>query len=150
MSESWPPVAPQASPEPVRSRTSPSRFLEPPLATEPAVAPEPVFTPEPVAEMRAPAADQSEADAQPETWYVVPSLADGDHIDVGSFFGSSDDATAHARGVVEQISAQSGWPFFEGRFLRPEAIISVDLFVAPEGRWLGSAARRAWNSAAQS
>ena len=78
---------------------------EPQVAPEPAVAPEPVFTPEPVAEVQAPAAEQPAADAQPETWYVVLRLADGEHIDVGSF-GSSDDATAHARGVVEQISAQ--------------------------------------------
>lgn len=122
--------------------------VAPQAAQEPAVAPEPVFTPEPVAEMQAPAAEQPADDAQPETWYVVLRLADGERIDVGSF-GSSDDATAHARGVVEQISAESGWPFFEGRFLRPEAIVSVDL-EAPEGRWLGSAARRAWNTGQQS
>ena len=95
--------------------------------------------------MQPPAEEQPAADAEPETWYVVLRLADGERIDVGSF-GSSEDATAHARGVVDQLSAQGGWPFFEGRFLRPEAIVSVDL-VAPEGRWLGSAARRAaWDA----
>jgi hypothetical protein len=138
---------PVLQPQPVVA-TEPVAPVAPQAAPEPAVAPEPVFTPEPVAEMQAPAAEQPPDDGQPETWYVVLRLADGERIDVGSF-GSSDDATAHARGVVEQISAQSGWPFFEGRFLRPEAIVSVDL-VAPEGRWLGSAARRAWNSGQQS
>jgi Type II secretion system (T2SS), protein E, N-terminal domain len=131
------PVPAPVVPEPV------SISYEPVVASEPPVVAEPVFTPEPVAETLAPALEQPAADAQPETWYVVLRLADGERIDVGAF-GSSDDATTHARGVVEQISAQSGWPFFEGRFLRPEAIVSVDL-VAPEGRWLGSAARRqAW------
>jgi hypothetical protein len=43
---------------------------------------------------------------------------------------------------VEQLASDGGWPFFDGRFIRPEAIVSVDL-VEPEGRWLGSAARRA-------
>jgi hypothetical protein len=138
---------PVLQPQPVVAN-EPVAPVAPQAAPEPAVAPEPAFTPEPVAEMQAPAAEQPADDAQPETWYVVLRLADGERIDVGSF-GSSDDATAHARGVVEQISAQSGWPFFEGRFLRPEAIVSVDL-VAPEGRWLGSAARRAWNSGQQS
>ena len=147
-SEPVAPVAPQAAPEPVSISYEPVAAPEPPPAAEPEVAPERVFTSEPVAEMQAPAAEQPAADAQSETWYVVLRLADGDRIDVGSF-GSSDDATAHARGVVAQITAQSGWPFFEGRFLRPEAIASVDL-VAPEGRWLGSAARRAWNSGQQS
>ena len=147
-SEPVAPVAPQAAPEPVSISYEPVAAPEPPPAAEPEVAPEPVFTPEPIAEMQAPAVEQPAADAQSETWYVVLRLADGDRIDVGSF-GSSDDATAHARGVVEQISTQSGWPFFEGRFLRPEAIASVDL-VAPEGRWLGSTARRALNSGQQS
>jgi fused signal recognition particle receptor len=142
------PVAPRAVPEPVSISYEPVAAPEPPPAAEPEVAPEPVFTPEPIAEMQAPAVEQPAADAQSETWYVVLRLADGDRIDVGSF-GSSDDATAHARGVVEQNSTQSGWPFFEGRFLRPEAIASVDL-VAPEGRWLGSTARRALNSGQQS
>lgn len=136
------PVAPVV-PEPV------AISYEPVVAPEPVSTPEPVFTPEPVVEMQAPAMEQPAADAQPETWYVVLRLADGERVDVGSF-GSSEDATAHARGVVEQISAQSGWPFFEGRFLRPDAIVSVDL-VAPEGRWLGSAARRAaWDAREQS
>jgi Type II secretion system (T2SS), protein E, N-terminal domain len=147
-SEPVAPVAPQAAPESVSTSYEPIAAPEPPPAAEPEVTPEPVFTPEPVAEMQASPAEQPAADAQSETWYVVLRLADGERIEVGSF-GSSDDATAHARGVVAQITAQSGWPFFEGRFLRPEAIASVDL-VAPEGRWLGSTARRAWNSGQQS
>jgi Type II secretion system (T2SS), protein E, N-terminal domain len=147
-SEPVAPVAPQAAPESLSTSYEPIAAPEPPPAAEPEVTPEPVFTPEPVAEMQASPAEQPAADAQSETWYVVLRLADGERIEVGSF-GSSDDATAHARGVVAQITAQSGWPFFEGRFLRPEAIASVDL-VAPEGRWLGSTARRAWNSGQQS
>jgi hypothetical protein len=140
-SEPVQPVASPPDPEPVISS-------EPLAAPEPVVSAEPVFTPEPVAETQAPDLEQPAADEEPETWYVVLRLADGERIDVGSF-GSSEDATAHASGVVGQISAQNGWPFFDGRFLRPEAIVSVDL-VAPEGRWLGSAARRAWNSGQQS
>ena len=145
-SEPVAPVAPQAAPEQAAISYEPVAAPAPPSAPEPAVAPEPVFTP--VAELQPPSAEQPAADAEPETWYVVLRLADGERIDVGSF-GSSDEATAHACGVVEQISAESGWPFFDGRFLRPESIVSVDL-VAPEGRWLGSAARRAWNSGQQS
>jgi hypothetical protein len=142
------PVAPPPAPEPVAISYTPVEPVaapELPATPAPVVEPEPVLTPEPVAEAQVPAVEEPAAEPQAETWYVVLRLADGERIDVGAF-GSSEDATAHARGVVEQISAQSGWPFFEGRFLRPEAIVSVDL-VAPEGRWLGSAARRqAWTA----
>lgn len=139
------PVAPPPAPEPVAISYTPVEPVaapEPWVAPEPVVEPEPVVTPEPVAEAQVPPMEEPAAEPQAETWYVVLRLADGERIDVGAF-GSSEDATAHARGVVEQISAQSGWPFFEGRFLRPEAIVSVDL-VAPEGRWLGSTVRRQW------
>jgi Type II secretion system (T2SS), protein E, N-terminal domain len=139
------PVAPPPAPEPVAISYTPVESVVAPeqqVAPEPVVEPEPVLTTEPVAEAQVPAMEEPAAEPQAETWYVVLRLADGERIDVGAF-GSSEDATAHARGVVEQISAESGWPFFEGRFLRPEAIVSVDL-VAPEGRWLGSTVRRQW------
>ncbi|HET8651396.1 MAG TPA: hypothetical protein VFM13_02375 [Gaiellaceae bacterium] len=94
-----------------------------------------------------PAAEEPEPSPEEQpvsTWYVVLRLADGERLDIGAF-DSSADAKDHAENVVERISSDSGWPFFDGRFLRPEAIVSVDL-VEPEGRWLGSAARRAWAS----
>ena len=71
-------------------------------------------------------------------WSVLLQLNDGDRVEIGAFH-SAGEAKEHAQHVVRQISSEHGWPFFGGRFIRPDAIVSVDL-AEPEGRWLGSAA----------
>lgn len=158
-------------PEPV-VQPQPVVHHEPLAQPEPAVQPEPAqpvletpavpAAPEPLAASFAPAVpDEPVAEpvvetptpapqAAPEqdgdlvlTWSVVLRLADGARLDIGTFHSSAE-AKEHAKNVVEQISTDS-WPFFESRFIRPEAIVSVDL-LEPEGRWLGSAARRAWDA----
>ena len=143
------PVVPEPAPEPLSisyARDEPvvePVFAPEPVAAAPVVAPEPVVVPEPQAPLAQQPANEPAAE-ELAIWSVVLRLADGERMDIGSFH-SSEEATAHAQSVVEQISAQTGWPFFHGRFIRPEGIVSVDL-LAPEGRWLGSAARRAWDS----
>jgi hypothetical protein len=114
--------------------------------TEPLAVTEPVFAPEPAVETPASTLDEQTTEPEDEVgagWTVVLRLAGGEQLDIGSF-KSSDEAKEHAQGVVRQISSDFGWPFFEGRFIRPDVIVSVDL-LAPEGdRWLGSSARRQW------
>ncbi|HEX7256319.1 MAG TPA: hypothetical protein VF236_10365 [Gaiellaceae bacterium] len=139
------PVA-QAVPEPLSISYTPVEPPAQPVVEEPApvTPPKPAFAAEPVLESPAPVVEQPGADPEPDvvlTWYVVLRLADGERLDIGSFHSSAE-AKEHAKNVVEHISSDSGWPFFQGRFIRPEGIVSVDL-VEPEGRWLGSAARRA-------
>ncbi|HEX2496797.1 MAG TPA: hypothetical protein VHK46_08180 [Gaiellaceae bacterium] len=140
--------APQEAPAPLSISFTPMEQVQQPVfEPESQAAPEPqaaapVF--EPVAAEAQPEPAPA-ADEQPEeifTVAVVLRLADGERLQVGAF-PTSDEALAHARTVVQQLSADSGWPFFEGRFIRPDGIVSVDL-VEPEGRWLGSAARRQW------
>ena len=155
------PVAPPPSlVEPV-VRAEPVLHVEPvadppaPVET-PVAASEPVFAaepavPEPLVEEPAPVVEP--APAQDEDAEVVMScmvalrLADGESVDIRAF-DSAADAKDYAKMVVEEILSGDGWPFFDGRFIRPEAIVSVDL-IEPEGRWLGSATRRAAREARQ-
>ncbi len=82
------------------------------------------------------------------THSVFLQLSNGDRVEIGAF-RSTGEAKEHAQNVVRQISSDHGWPFFGGRFISPDAIVSVDLS-EPEDRWLGSAARRnAWTAAGE-
>lgn len=131
--------------EPVAETYAPPVPSEPAGPAEPVVAGPPVAF-EPVAETYAQPVPEPEASSEVhedlvQTSSVVLRLADGEAIEIGVFH-SAVDAKEHARAVVEEITAGSDWPFFDGRFLRPDRIVSVDV-IEPEGRWLGSAARRA-------
>jgi Type II secretion system (T2SS), protein E, N-terminal domain len=123
------PVAPAPEPVPVapvvQAPVEPVVAPEPELVVEPAAVVEP--TPDPVEEL---------------TWSVVLRLADGDRVEVGSFPGE-EAAVEGAKAVVAQIAAEGSWPFFAGRFIRPEGIVSVDLVELEVSKWLGSSARAA-------
>jgi hypothetical protein len=84
--------------------------------------------------------------------FVVLRLSEGEQLEIGSF-GSTEEAQGFAQEVVRQIAAAEGeatWPFFAGRFLRPETIISVDVIAEPAERWIGSSARAGWASSSDS
>jgi hypothetical protein len=74
-------------------------------------------------------------------------LTDGERVPVGSF-GDPHKAREYAREVVKHLSDDDdGWPFFSGRFMRPDTIVSVDIVpVGEPDRWLGSAVRTNWAS----
>ena len=59
---------------------------------------------------------------------VVVRLKEGDGVEVGSFrdFGT---AMEGAQEVIEQFSTatEGQWPFYAGRFIRPDLIVSVDV-----------------------
>jgi hypothetical protein len=58
---------------------------------------------------------------------VAIRLTNGDLITAGETDGS-DKAAALGHAVVADLTAEDGeWPFFDGRFINPETIVSVDL-----------------------
>jgi hypothetical protein len=94
---------------------------------EPIAEPEPVSTTE-LEELFAP------AQAQSREFCVVVRLKDGEGmVEVGSFrdFGT---AMEGAQEVIEQFShaSEGRWPFYAGRFIRPDLIVSVDVVDANE------------------
>jgi hypothetical protein len=96
-------------------------------ALEPIAEPGPVATTE-LEELFAP------AQAQTGEFCVVVRLKEGEGIvEVGSFrdFGT---AMEGAQEVIEQFSnaSEGRWPFYAGRFIRPDLIVSVDVVDANE------------------
>jgi hypothetical protein len=88
-------------------------------ALEPLAIPEPVATTE-LEELFAP--------KRSGQFCVVVRLKEGDGVEVGSFrdFGT---AMEGAQEVIEQFSTATDgqWPFYAGRFIRPDLIVSVDV-----------------------
>jgi hypothetical protein len=128
------PVTPVVVPEPV--------VPQPVAAPEAVVTPEPVVAPEPQPAAPAPAPEPVAVPQADVSWAVFLRLADGERLEVGAF-RDQDEAFEGARAVVGQIGADGSWPFFAGRFIRPESIVSVDLVELEVTRWLGSQARAA-------
>ena len=100
-----------------------------PSASEPAAAveatPEPEPEPEPVAEV----AEETEPEetAPVQALKVAIRLTNGELITAGQA-DDSDKAEALAQAVVADLATQGdSWPRFEGRYLRPETIVSVDI-----------------------
>ena len=123
-----PAVAPQ--PEPVAA-VEPEPVVEPEPA--PFVAPPVELTPEPVAEIApepvsVPELEELFAPKRATDFRVVVRLKEGDGVEVGSFrdFGT---AMEGAQEVIEQFSTatEGQWPFYAGRFIRPDLIVSVDV-----------------------
>jgi hypothetical protein len=116
------PVAPPPPPsEPVAQVVPEIQVVAPaaPVDLEPP-APEPPAVEEQAFELPA-AAPQAGA------FRVVVRLSDGDGVEVGEFrdFGT---AMEGAQEVIEQFSNANGsWPFYAGRFIRPDLIVSVDV-----------------------
>jgi hypothetical protein len=125
------PVEPlEAAPEPAPVEAEP---IVEPLAPAAFVAPEPELEAAP-----APAPELEELFAAPSAeladFRVVVRLRDGEGIvEVGSFrdFGT---AMEGAQEVIEQFSTatEGRWPFYAGRFIRPDLIVSVDVVEGDE------------------
>ena len=113
--EPEPAAMPEPTPEPVEDVLP---VLEPVAAVETAPAPEPAPELEALFAAR----------PQQSAFSVVVRLRDGDGVEVGSFrdFGT---AMEGAQEVIEQFSTATDgqWPFYAGRFIRPDLIVSVDV-----------------------
>lgn len=127
--EPEPVLAPMAS-EPVELVAEPVIDQELPLVEPPAAsAPEPVVEPalEIVPDTVA-AFEELFAPKVATDFRVVVRLKEGEGVEVGSFrdFGT---AMEGAQEVIEQFSTatEGQWPFYAGRFIRPDLIVSVDV-----------------------
>jgi hypothetical protein len=113
--EELPAMAPQDSPIELK----PVRPAEIETADLPVVAP---------SEPRPAAAAHS---ASATVVRLIVRLRDGERVEIGEFvdFGA---AMEGAQEVIEQLTAATAtsWPFYAGRFIRPDAIVSVDLVEA--------------------
>jgi hypothetical protein len=76
-----------------------------------------------------------------EVVHVVVRLSDGDRVVAGRF---ADPEQAH--GLAKELQSSFGktdgiWPLVEGRYLRPQAVISIDVVEEEHRRWGGSVDR---------
>jgi fused signal recognition particle receptor len=129
--------APQSVEAEVQALVEPVVAPEPIVAPEPMVAPEPELllpddpfeaalpAPEPVA---TPELDELFAPKRSGQFRVVVRLKEGDGVEVGEFRDFST-AMEGAQEVIEQFSTatEGQWPFYAGRFIRPDLIVSVDV-----------------------
>jgi hypothetical protein len=135
--------APPPPPEPVAAPEVTAPAVEQPPAQSELEPPAPV-EPQPAAEVSVNGSADDDAHH-----FVVLRLSEGEQLEIGTF-ASTEEAQGFAQEVVRQIAAAEGeatWPFFAGRFLRPETIVSVDVIAEATERWMGSSARARWATA---
>jgi hypothetical protein len=121
-----PPAPTEAAPvatEPEPELAPAAVTISPPAPTEPGpAAAEPVSTPTPTA--AAPAAAE-------KRFIIAIRLISGELIEAGET-DDEDKAAALGHAVIADVAEAGGdeWPFFAGRYIRPEAIVSIDLLPA--------------------
>jgi hypothetical protein len=118
-----PPTQASADPEPVVKIT-----LEPQAAPEPQAAlesqaPEPQVALEPPARPVPPAAPKPGAVSKAS---VFVRLTSGERISGGQF-ESQEAAEQRARELMIAIDAGGDWPRVDGRFIKPDAVVSIDV-----------------------
>lgn len=105
---------------------------DPPLTPEP-VGPAPSSFEAPPVPLRSFESILAERTAQAApTRRLVLRLLGGDELELGSY-DERDEAVAAARELVERFSAAEAtgeWPEVEGRFMRPGAVVSIDVLVS--------------------
>jgi hypothetical protein len=65
--------------------------------------------------------------APPAAYTVVVRLLDGNGVQVGAFRDFSTAMEGAQEVIAEFANADGSWPFYAGRFIRPDLIVSVDL-----------------------
>src|SRR5579862_699769 len=126
-----PPPEPPAPVTAAAVQQSVAAAAPPPSADAPAIVVLPPQAPLPrivtaSADHDAPVAAAGHASDAPASFAVSIRLDSGERVTVSSADGF-DRATELARGIVETLSVSDGWPFASGRFIRPGAIVSVDI-----------------------
>jgi hypothetical protein len=117
------PPEPVPAPEPVAPAAPPVAVApepEEPAPAPPAAAPEPAPAPAPV-EAPEQAAPRAGVGAR-----VLVRLENGERIEVGAYDGF-EAAKERARGLMAELQQSTDWPFLSGRYVRPEAIVSIDV-----------------------
>jgi hypothetical protein len=122
------PVHIETQPAPPERRTPifGDSILAPPTSTPIAVAPEPVVVaPEPV--VAAPAPDPVVlAEQTQDHAHVFICLSSGERIAAGAF-ASEAEAEQRAYELMSAVDVPGSWPKIDGRFIRPDAILSIDV-----------------------
>src|SRR5438445_31472 len=90
---------------------------EPPAPVTPPV-PAPASAPAPAPVQAAPRTDVGAR--------VLVRLENGERIEVGAFDGF-EAAKKRARELMAELGQAAEWPFLSGRYVRPEAIVSIDI-----------------------
>ena len=149
-----PEPAQESAPAPAAAAPAPVSAPAPAPAPAPASAPAPVAAAAPAPEavaVAAPEAATAEAPAPAEPTVPMPTpsaveataapppaaragvgarvlvrLENGERIEVGHF-GEFESAKQRARELSAELQRAAEWPFLSGRFVRPEAIVSVDI-----------------------
>jgi hypothetical protein len=105
--------------------------VEAPAAREPAPDPDPVAAPEPavVVTEQEPEPVPTATPATRTQVLVGIRLTTGDLVPAGYADDPEKAATLGQAVVAELMQAEDEWPFFDGRFLKPDTIVSVDLVV---------------------
>ncbi len=112
------PVVPQAPPAPLAGPI-PAPIAEVVPMAEPSTAPTPAADTLPQTAAQPAAADVAAR--------VLVHLTNGERVEAGRFPHVAA-ARARAEEIVKALSDPDGtWPFYGGRYLRPDAIVSVDL-----------------------
>jgi hypothetical protein len=132
--------APAPVEAPVAEQPEPPAVEQPVIDLTPPAAPEPMPQELPAIDLtppapkpepeQAPAIEPAFITPQRGVFKVVVRLKEGDGVEVGEFpdFGT---AMQGAQEVIEQFANANGsWPFYAGRFIRPDLIISVDVVEA--------------------
>jgi hypothetical protein len=107
--------------------TEPEAPAPPPLAAVPEPEPEPELAPPPEPIV------QSEPEPEPELEpaarahaEVFVRLTSGERIAAGSFDGQAA-AEKRAKELMDALDANGEWPQLEGRYVRPDAVVSIDV-----------------------
>jgi hypothetical protein len=143
------PVEPAAVNEPVHDYFAAAGAAEPEAGSPPAqpqIRLAPVGPPETeLPPLVAPAGPEPDPDPEPDLepaaeagasgFRVVVRLQGAECVEIGGF-GDFATARKSAQEVVEQVSSAAGgaWPFYAGRFIRPDVIVSVDVVEAEPAR----------------
>jgi hypothetical protein len=103
------------------------------LEPAPIVAPAPAASaPEPTAETPPEQTAEEPAASGASPFHVAIRLVNSEAVTVGTY-ATAAEAEAEAAAVVKRLASTGpgDWPSFAGRFLRPDAIVSVDVVAEP-------------------
>ena len=61
-----------------------------------------------------------------QTAEVFVRLSNGERVPAGSFHSEAD-AEQRARELMQALDGHGEWPQLDGRFIRPDAVVSIDV-----------------------
>jgi hypothetical protein len=71
-------------------------------------------------------------------FHVILRLVDGERVLAGTY-PDADQAHCAAKELLDQFAqADAAWPHFDSRYVRPGAVVSIDLVEEEHRRWGGS------------